>query len=167
MVTVRQMLDNSKAKKRDSADVEILEISVPHYDRAQKKLSVSAVVKSSKGTGYNVRVAFFDVEDQGMKPEELAAGNFPIPDDIMNKPIKVDCDCMDYTLGGALKGNLKHGSALYTDAQLTNYKKKTDRPENNPENLPYGCKHITSVLKTVIDILKSTKNITNQMNNND
>lgn len=166
MVTVQQMLDNSKAKKRDSADVEILNISAPKYDRAQKKLYISAVVKSSKGSGYNVRIAFFDVEDQGMKPEELAAGNFPIPDDIMSKPIKVDCDCMDYVLGGALKGNLKHGSALFTDAQLTNYEKKTDRPEKNPENLPYGCKHITSVLKTVIDILKSTKDIVKQMQNN-
>ena len=157
MITVREFLKNSAEKGRDKVDVDFDSIEQPRYDRAQRKLSFKGYAKGSGGKLYKVQVAFFKVEDDGATPEMLENGYIPLPIDILDHPIKVDCDCIDYTLGGALKGNLKHDCALFTDKTLSSYKKKTDRPENNAENIPYGCKHIVSFIYTIMDAL--SKNI--------
>ena len=151
MITTKELLENSKNLGRDHSDMEFDTVEV-RYDLAQKKLLVKGMAKASKGDKlYKVEVAFYQVQPDGLTPEDLAAGKFPMPKDLMDKPIKVDCDCYDYTLGGALKGNLHNDCALHTDKLLTGYVKKTDRPENNPENVPYGCKHIVSLVKDIIN----------------
>lgn len=154
MVTTKELLANSKKLGRDNSDVDFDSFETPRYDLSQKKLSFKAYAKGSKDNLYKVEVAFYGVEPDGLTSEELAAGKHPRPKDLMDKQIKVDCDCYDYIFGGALKGNLHNGCALYTDAKLTNYKKKTDRPENNPENVPYACKHIVSFIYCILEAFK-------------
>lgn len=154
MITTKQLLQNSKEMGRDNSDIDFDNIDTPRYDLAQRKLSFKAFAKGSSGHLYKVQVAFFNVDPDGATPEMLEKGYIPKPKDLLNHPIKVDCDCIDYTLGGALKGNLKHDCALFTDKTLTNYKKKTDRPEKNSENKPYACKHIVSFIYTILDALK-------------
>lgn len=153
MITTKTLIENSKALGRDSTDVEFDTMEKPRYDLAQKKLSFKGMAKGSNNKLYKVEVAFFDVEPDGLTTEDLVAGKYPMPKNLSEKPIKVDCDCFDYVLGGCLKGNLKNGCALYTDKTLTNYKKKTDRPEKNPENQAYGCKHIVSFVKTILEAM--------------
>lgn len=148
MVTAKQLLANSIAK----ADVEIDNINSVRYDLAQKKLHFNVMVKGSNNNAYKVEIAFYDIDPGDLTSEDLAKGMIPRAiKDLDNKPIKVDCDCTSYTLGGCLKGNLKSGCALYTDKVLTNYKKKTDREEKNPENKPMACKHIIGVLKAILE----------------
>lgn len=154
MVTTKELLDNSKKLGRDNSDIEFDKFENPRYDLSQKKLSFKAYAKGSNNKLYKVEVAFFDVQPNGLTSEDLAAGKFPRPKDLIDKQIKVDCDCYDYILGGCLKGNLHSGCALYTDKTLTNYKKKTDRPEKNAENEPYGCKHIVSFIYCILDAMK-------------
>lgn len=154
MITTKQLLDNSRNLGRDSSDVEFDNIEKPRYDLSQKKLSFKGYAQGSNNKLYKVEVAFFDVQPNGLTSEDLAAGKFPRPKDLLDKEIKVDCDCTDYILGGALKGNLHSGCALYTDKTLTNYKKKTDRPEKNAENIGYGCKHIVSFIYCILDAMK-------------
>ena len=154
MITTKQLLSNSKSMGRDSSDVEFDNIEKPRYDLSQKKLSFKGYAQGSNNKLYKVEVAFYGVEPDGLTSEDLAAGKYPMPTDLMDKQIKVDCDCYDYTLGGALKGNLHSGSALYTDKTLTNYKKKTDRPEKNQENVAYGCKHIVSFIKYILEAME-------------
>lgn len=151
MVTTKELLANSKDLGRDNSDVEFDSVEKPHYDLSQKKLSFKGMAKGSNGKLYKVEVAFLEVSPGGLTSDDLAAGKYPMPKDLIDKPVKVDCDCFDYILGGALKGNLKNGCALYTDQILTKYKKKTDRPENNPDNIPYACKHIVTLIKSIIE----------------
>ncbi len=151
MVTVKEIMENARKFGRDSKyqAVEFDQILQHQYDLAQKRIYFAIQFRGSTGKMYNTRVAIYGVEPNGITPEEIKAGKYPMPEDFMNCHVKVDCDCTDYTLGGALKGNLKHDAALFTDAELTNYKKKTDRQEKNPDNLPYCCKHIYSVLEAL------------------
>ena len=129
MVTTKVLLDNSKKLGRDNSDVDFDNLETPRYDLSQKKLSFKGYAKGSKDNLYN----------------------YPLPKDLLEHRVKVDCDCYDYTFGGALKGNLNNDCALYTDAKLTKYKKKTDRPENNPDNIPYACKHILTLIKRIVE----------------
>lgn len=154
MVTTKELLENSKHLGRDNSDVEFDNFESPRYDLSQKKLSFKSYAKGSNNKLYKVEVAFYGVEPGELTSEDLAAGKFPRPKDLIDKEIKVDCDCYDYILGGALKGNLHNGCALYTDQILTKYKKKTDRPENNPDNIPYACKHVISFIYCVLDAMK-------------
>lgn len=154
MVTTKELLENSKKLGRDNSDIEFDKFETPRYDLSQKKLSFKAYAKGSNNKLYKVEVAFYGIEPDGLTSAELAAGKHPRPKDLMEKQIKVDCDCYDYIFGGALKGNLHNKCALYTDAKLTNYKKKTDRPENNPENIPYACKHIVSFIYCILEAMK-------------
>lgn len=151
MVTTKVLLDNSKKLGRDNSDVDFDNLETPRYDLSQKKLSFKGYAKGSKDNLYKVEVAFYDVQPGNLTPEDLAAGKYPLPKDLLEHRIKVDCDCYDYTFGGALKGNLNNDCALYTDAKLTKYKKKTDRPENNPDNIPYACKHILTLIKRIVE----------------
>lgn len=144
-ITTKNLLDNSP----DYADIEFENISVK-YDLSQKKLHFKAYAKGSNNKEYKVEVAFYDVDSEGLTPDQLKSGEFPSHADLLNKPIKVDCDCFDYTLGGKLKGNIHNNCNLYTDTTLTNYKKKTDRPEKNAENKAMGCKHIISFIKMIL-----------------
>jgi hypothetical protein len=152
MVTVKEIMENARKFGRDgkSQAVEFDQILQHQYDLSQKRIYFTIQFRGSTSL-YNTRVAIYDVEPNGITPEEIKAGKYPMPKDFVNCRIKVDCDCKDYTLGGALKGNLKHDAALFTDAELTNYKKKTDRQEKNPDNLPYCCKHIYSMLEALIE----------------
>lgn len=154
MITTKTLLENSKRLGRDSSDILFDSIEKPRYDLSQKKLSFKGMAQGSNNKLYKVEVAFFDVEPGGLTPSDLGAGKYPMPQNLLEKPIKVDCDCIDYTLGGCLKGNLHNDCALYTDRVLTNYKKKTDRPENNQENEPYGCKHIVSFIKSILEAME-------------
>lgn len=157
MVTTKELLSNSKAMNRDCADIEFDSIEKPRYDLAQKKLSFKGMAQGSEGKLYKVEVAFYGVEPMGLTPSDLGAGKYPMPKDLIGKQIKVDCDCYDYTLGGCLKGNLKQGCALHTDAILTHYEKKTDRPEKNPDNKAYGCKHCVSLIKSILEAFGNNK----------
>ena len=154
MITTKELLENSKALGRDNSDIEFDKFENPRYDLSQKKLSFKAYAKGSNNKLYKVEVAFYDVGPDGLTPSDLGQGKFPRPKNLLDKNIKVDCDCVDYTLGGCLKGNLHNDCALYTDKVLTNYKKKTDRPEKNAENTPYGCKHIVSFIHCILDAMK-------------
>ena len=154
MVSGRELLRNSAIKGRGGTDIEFDSIDRPRYDKAQKKLSFKGYAQGSGGKLYKVQVAFYDVEDDGATPEMLEKGYIPRPEDLLDHPVKVDCDCMDYNLGGALKGNLKNGCALFTDKMLSSYKKKTDRPEHNIDNIPYGCKHIVSFINIIEEAFK-------------
>ena len=154
MVSARELLRNSAIKGRGGTDIEFDSIDRPRYDRAQKKLSFKGYAQGSGGKLYKVQVAFYDVEDDGATPEMLEKGYIPRPEDLLDHPVKVDCDCIDYNLGGALKGNLKNGCALFTDKMLSSYKKKTDRTEHNADNIPYGCKHIVSFINIIEEAFK-------------
>lgn len=153
-MTTKEFLDNSKSMGRDNSDIEFDKFENPRYDLSQKKLSFKALAKGSNNKLYKVEVAFYGVEPGNLTTDDLVAGKFPRPKDLLDKEIKVDCDCTDYILGGALKGNLHSGCALYTDKTLTNYKKKTDRPEKNAENIGYGCKHIVSFIHCILEAMK-------------
>lgn len=154
MVDTKELLKNSAEMKRNSSDIEFDTIEKPRYDLSQKKLSFKGYAKGSQGKLYKVQVAFYNVDPAGLTPDQLASGMFPKPQNLLDHPIKVDCDCMDYTLGGALKGNIKNGCALFTDKALTDYNKKTDRIEKNVDNKPYGCKHIVSFINIILDGIK-------------
>ena len=153
-MTTKEFLENSKAMGRDNSDIEFDKFENPRYDLSQKKLSFKSYAKGSNNKLYKVEVAFYGIEPGNLTSDDLVAGKFPRPKDLLDKEIKVDCDCVDYTLGGALKGNLHNGCALYTDRVLTNYKKKTDRPEKNAENMGYGCKHIVSFIYCILEAMK-------------
>ena len=152
-ITTKELLKNSG----DYADIEFTKFNV-HYDLSQKKLHCKAYAQSSKGDHeYKVEVAFYDVEPEGLTPDQLKSGVVPTHANILNSPIKVDCDCDSYILGGILKGNIHNDCNLYTDKKLTNYKKKTDRPERNPENKAMGCKHIISFIKLILSEYNNSK----------
>lgn len=153
MITTKELLKNSVAMGRDAAQVEFDDVERPRYDLSQKKLMFKGYAKGSNNKLYKVQIAFYQIDSDGLTPEELSKGMYPKPTNLLDKPIKVDCDCLDYTLGGALKGNLENKCALFTDKVLSGYKKKTDREEKNPNNIPYGCKHIVSFIKMILEAM--------------
>lgn len=154
MVTAKQILDNSLKFHRDSKDVEFDSIEPARYDLAQKKLSFKGHAVGQSKKLYKVEVAFYEVDPDGLTPDQLAAGIVPKPKDLLDHPVKVDCECYDYMWNGALRGNLKHGCALYTHKDFTTYEKKTDAAPKNPDEIPYGCKHIVSFIYDIMAALE-------------
>ena len=149
MITTKTLLDNSENFGNNGADIKI-EFEAPTYDVSQKKLYFKGYANSSKpGSKYEVKVAFFDIV---MDYQDFLDHKWNLSKEILlDKPIKVDCKCKSYVFNGCLKGNLANDCALYTNAELTNYVKKTDREEKNPENKPFGCKHVVAAIKQILD----------------
>ena len=149
MITAKQLLQNSIDFNRNSKDVEFDSIEPAHYDLAQKKLSFKGYAKGQSKKLYKVEVAFYNVEPDGLTPQQLGMGMVPKPKDLLDHPVKVDCECHDYMWNGALRGNLKHDCGLYTHKEFTDYEKKTDAAPKNPNLTPFGCKHIVSFLHDI------------------
>lgn len=150
-VTTKDFLKESEGLGNNGVDIKI-EFEAPTYDVSQKKLYFKGFADSSKpNSKYEVKVAFFDVV---MSYQDFKDNKWGLTSkDLLDKPVKVDCKCKSYVFGGALKGNLHSGCALYTNTELTNYVKKTDREEKNPENKPRGCKHIIAAIKQILETL--------------
>jgi hypothetical protein len=145
-IDTKQLLENSVGKGNNGADI-TLEFETPTYDQAQQKLYVKCLADGSGNKKYEVKFAFYEM---GMSYQEFLDGKWIDKDLLLSRPIKVDCKCPSYVYGGILKANQHNNCALYTHADFTHYKKKTDRQEKNPENIPYGCKHIVSAIKALM-----------------
>ena len=157
MTTVREILVNSANKGNVGANITI-EYDAPRYDVSQKKLSFKGMAIASDPTKrYKVEVAIYDV---AMDYETFLSMKWPMSrEQIMDKPVKIDCTCMSYERGGALIGCIHHDCHLYDHVSFSrDYVKKTDRPEKNPNHIPMGCKHICSALKDILDLFKEDTN---------
>ena len=158
MVTIKEILANTEAMQRNAGANIIIEYDPPRYDVSQKKLSFKGMaIGSDPKKRYKVEVAVYDV---AMDYETFLSLKWPFTrEQIMSKPVKIDCTCPSYEMGGALIGCIHHGCQMYDHVGFSrDYVKKTDRPEKNPDHIPMGCKHVYSCLKEILEMFKEEPN---------
>jgi hypothetical protein len=151
MVTVREILANSEAIQKNAGANILMEYEAPRYDVSQKKLSFKGMaIGSDPKKRYKVEVAIYDV---AMDYETFLSLKWPFTrEQILDKPVKIDCTCPSYEKGGALIGCIHHDCQMYDHVGFSrDYVKKTDRPERNPDHIPMGCKHIYSFIKEILE----------------
>ena len=92
------------------------------------------VVLRFKVGDYDTKVAFVTTEHENVSFEKT--------------PAKVYCSCKAYFFY-CMPGNRKVKADISPPA-LRDYKKKTDRPMFNPENLPCMCKHLYALTQAML-----------------
>lgn len=158
MVTVKEILSNTEANQRNAGANIKIEYEAPRYDVSQKKLSFKGMATGSDPQKrYKVEIAIYDIV---MGYDTFLSLQWPYTrEQILNKPIKIDCTCPSYEKGGALIGCIHNGCQMYEHVGFSrDYVKKTDRPEKNPEHIPMGCKHVYSCLKEILETFKEESN---------
>ena len=144
---------DTKKRQHATGPVHIVKLRLQPFIKTNN-LKVDGDAKSD-GKNYNPEILFHEVEFEeddtdenvtfvGSDGEEYHV----IPLHLADHNVKVRCDCMDFRWRFAM-WNATDDSLIVNPPPP--YRKKTDRPEANPQRVPGVCKHVLKTIERLHD----------------
>ena len=157
--TYRTLRDNLKfltTKKRQLATDPVMIQSSTTVPLVSAKMLEIKSIAISNGERYNVTIQFEGVQYEEVDTQQNVTFTGPDNEDyhikhieLKRKNVKVRCDCLDFYHRFAAHNT--RDKSLYGTPPPP-YTPKTDRPSDNPRQVPGVCKHI---IKTVESLKQS------------